>query len=180
MPIVGARAAVQSDSTRHAIYQYLLGDYLLGRFKSCGAPRAFELAGMALQAAYGNYEPGIFRSKFSMFSDVVPDYLSGNLTENELFVQLAAAYEKPMGLSARTVELKFIEAVQSMPEYGLSTFKLRTRNDELVVLGVNLHGVCFFSSEANLARPTAKVRSPGRSVLGGDARCGADGPMRAF
>uniref|UniRef100_A0A8C6S6Z8 Tyrosine-protein phosphatase non-receptor type n=1 Tax=Neogobius melanostomus TaxID=47308 RepID=A0A8C6S6Z8_9GOBI len=125
---------LQQEITRYQYYLQLKKDVLDGKI-SCSLDQAVHLAGLAVQAALGDfnrYDSQEFLQKVDLFPE---DWIQDERVLEEATQKVA------LGLSAPEAEMLYMQEVEKMEGYGQESFQAKDSTGADVSLGSCLDGI---------------------------------------
>ncbi|GIX87459.1 merlin [Caerostris extrusa] len=157
---------MRTPSLRHLYYLQLRNDFVDGNYH-CDNNIALTVGGFALQAEFGDYEPSSHGKEYFLLEHYLPFFNIEKLNRHTAKAKLNQYHIKFEGLSKELAELKFIQALMKLPEYGCHFHKVyqdKRNFSSAVWLGIKDTGiqvyekvsgkksVCQFYSWPNLKR----------------------------
>ncbi|XP_041927588.1 tyrosine-protein phosphatase non-receptor type 21 isoform X1 [Alosa sapidissima] len=115
---------LQQEITRYQYYLQLKKDILEGRIP-CSIEQAIRLAGLAVQADFGDYnryESQEFLQKFVLFPI---GWIQDERVLEEATQKVAMLYQNYRGLPAPEAELLYMQEVEKMEGYGQETYQAK-------------------------------------------------------
>uniref|UniRef100_A0A8D8XTC1 Tyrosine-protein phosphatase non-receptor type 13 n=1 Tax=Cacopsylla melanoneura TaxID=428564 RepID=A0A8D8XTC1_9HEMI len=152
---------IRCVSWKHQLYLQLRSN-VLSRQLRCDSVQLFTLAGLALQAEFGDYNEQKHGGcgDYFLLEHYLPESSITSECESPLIAELQARHRERQGLAADKAEDLFIVYCQQLAEYGTHFYSshlvckdLKTLKGE-VWLGVNLHGVFFCTKRSACRSPT--------------------------
>uniref|UniRef100_A0A8C6SAK1 Tyrosine-protein phosphatase non-receptor type n=1 Tax=Neogobius melanostomus TaxID=47308 RepID=A0A8C6SAK1_9GOBI len=131
---------LQQEITRYQYYLQLKKDVLDGKI-SCSLDQAVHLAGLAVQAALGDfnrYDSQEFLQKVDLFPE---DWIQDERVLEEATQKVALLYQTLRGLSAPEAEMLYMQEVEKMEGYGQESFQAKDSTGADVSLGSCLDGI---------------------------------------
>ncbi|GIY65678.1 FERM and PDZ domain-containing protein 2 [Caerostris darwini] len=157
---------MRTPSLRHLYYLQLRNDFVDGNYH-CDNNIALTVGGFALQVEFGDYEPSSHGKEYFLLEHYLPFFNIEKLNRHIAKAKLNEYHIKFEGLSKELAELKFIQALMKLPEYGCHFHKVyqdKRNFSSAVWLGIKDTGiqvyekvsgkksVCQFYSWPNLKR----------------------------
>ncbi|XP_064420995.1 tyrosine-protein phosphatase non-receptor type 21 [Latimeria chalumnae] len=131
---------LQQEITRYQYYLQLKKDVLEGRI-SCSLEDSIRLAGLAVQAEFGDYmqyESQDFLQKFALF----PIHLGlDERAVEEATAKVAELHQKNRGLTASEVEMLYMQEVENMDGYGEESYVAKDSQGSDIFIGACLEGI---------------------------------------
>ncbi|GFO18600.1 tyrosine-protein phosphatase non-receptor type 13, partial [Plakobranchus ocellatus] len=156
-------ADFRHSSSQHLLYLQLRRDILEGRFIT-SQDLLIKLAGLALQAEYGDYmkdktaAPESHQGSSSPYF-TIEHYLPGpelkQVGTSVAYTKVSRRHKANAGMLNNQAELEFIKLVQSLPEYGIHFYKLsksKSQTDSTVWIGLSQHSLVVAEPSASSAR----------------------------
>ncbi|XP_030212093.1 tyrosine-protein phosphatase non-receptor type 21 isoform X3 [Gadus morhua] len=137
VPSVGQ---LQQEITRYQYYLQLKKDVLEGRIP-CSIEQAIRLAGLAVQADFGDfnrYDSQEFLQKFVLFPI---GWIQDERVLEEATQKVALLYQSYRGLPAPEAEMLYMQEVEKMEGYGQESYQAKDGTGTDIVLGACLDGI---------------------------------------
>ncbi|KAL3876548.1 hypothetical protein ACJMK2_034389 [Sinanodonta woodiana] len=142
-------SALRHQTTLHLLYLQCRRDILEERCQ-CKEDHMLALAGLALQAEYGDYSKETMEKNY-----YTPEhYFSGHALHRfgMLYIRdkTPESHLQYAGMGDVQAELEFIKMVQQQPEYGRHLYRLqksKSNTNDLVWLGINAHELVVAETE---------------------------------
>ncbi|KAM3871221.1 tyrosine-protein phosphatase non-receptor type 21 [Diretmus argenteus] len=131
---------LQQEITRYQYYLQLKKDVLEGRIP-CSIEQAIRLAGLAVQADFGDfnrYDSQEFLQKFVLFPI---GWIQDERVLEEATQKVALLYQTYRGLSAPEAEMLYMQEVEKMEGYGQESYQAKDSTGTDIVLGACLDGI---------------------------------------
>ncbi|KAI5750314.1 hypothetical protein M8J76_014576 [Diaphorina citri] len=152
---------IRCVSWKHQLYLQLRSNVLTRQLR-CDSVQLFTLAGLALQAEFGNYSEQKHGGcgDYFLLEHYLPESSITSDCEAPLIAELQARHRERKGVLPERAEDLFIVFCQQLAEYGTHFYSAQLVCKELkylkgeVWLGVNLHGVFFCSKRSASRSPT--------------------------
>ncbi|XP_056151695.1 tyrosine-protein phosphatase non-receptor type 21 [Lampris incognitus] len=131
---------LQQEITRYQYYLQLKKDVLEGRIP-CSIEQAIRLAGLAVQADFGDfsrYDSQEFLQKFVLFPI---DWIQDERVLEEATQKVALLYQSYRGLPAPEAEMLYMQEVEKMEGYGQESYQAKDSTGTDVILGACLDGI---------------------------------------
>ncbi|XP_033893367.3 tyrosine-protein phosphatase non-receptor type 21-like isoform X1 [Acipenser ruthenus] len=130
----------QQEITRYQYYLQLKKDVLEGRIP-CTMEQALHLAGLAVQADFGDfdqYESQDFLQKFVLFPI---DWIQDERMLEETTQKVALLHQKYKGLLAPEAEMLYMQEVEKMDGYGQESYQAKDSQGSDISIGACLDGI---------------------------------------
>uniref|UniRef100_A0A673YZH4 protein-tyrosine-phosphatase n=1 Tax=Salmo trutta TaxID=8032 RepID=A0A673YZH4_SALTR len=137
VPTVGQ---LQQEITRYQYYLQLKKDVLEGRIP-CSIEQAIRLAGLAVQADFGDfnrYDSQEFLQKFVLFPI---GWIQDERVLEEATHKVALLYQNYRGLPAPEAEVLYMQEVEKMEGYGQESTPAKDSQGTDILLGACLDGI---------------------------------------
>ncbi|XP_019909842.2 tyrosine-protein phosphatase non-receptor type 21 isoform X3 [Esox lucius] len=137
---VSTVAQLQQEITRYQYYLQLKKDVLEGRIP-CSIEQAIRLAGLAVQADFGDfdrYDSQEFLQKFVLFPI---GWIQDERVLEEATQKVALLYQNYRGLPAPEAELLYMQEVEKMEGYGQESTPAKDSQGADILLGACLDGI---------------------------------------
>lgn len=131
---------LQQEVTRYQYYLQLKKDILEGNIP-CTIEQAIHLAGLAVQADFGDfdqYESQDFLQKFALFP---VGWLQDEKVLEEATQKVAILHQKYRGLTAPDAEMLYMQEVERMDGYGEESYPAKDSQGSDISVGACLEGV---------------------------------------
>ncbi|KAJ8341182.1 hypothetical protein SKAU_G00334730 [Synaphobranchus kaupii] len=131
---------LQQEITRYQYYLQLKKDILEGRIP-CSIEQAIRLAGLAVQADFGDfnrYDSQEFLQKFVLFPI---GWIQDERVLEEATQKVALLYQKYRGLPAPEAEMLYMQEVEKMEGYGQESYQAKDSQGTDVLIGACLDGI---------------------------------------
>nr|XP_004649413.2 tyrosine-protein phosphatase non-receptor type 21 [Jaculus jaculus] len=131
---------LQQEVTRYQYYLQLKKDILEGNIP-CSLEQAIQLAGLAVQADFGDfdqYESQDFLQKFALFP---VGWLQDEKVLEEATQKVALLHQKYRGLLAPDAELLYMQEVERMSGYGEESYPAKDSQGSDISIGACLEGI---------------------------------------
>ncbi|XP_015206029.1 tyrosine-protein phosphatase non-receptor type 21 isoform X1 [Lepisosteus oculatus] len=131
---------LQQEITRYQYYLQLKKDVLEGRIP-CSVEQAVQLAGLAVQADFGDfdhYESQEFLQKFVLFPI---GWIQDERMLEEATQKVALLHQKYRGLQPPEAEMLYMQEVEKMDGYGQESYHAKDSQGNDLVLGACLDGI---------------------------------------
>ncbi|KAM4625543.1 tyrosine-protein phosphatase non-receptor type 21 [Polymixia lowei] len=131
---------LQQEITRYQYYLQLKKDVLEGRIP-CSIEQAIRLAGLAVQADFGDfnrYDSQEFLQKFVLFPI---GWIQDERVLEEATQKVALLYQSYRGLPAPEAEMLYMQEVEKMEGYGQESYQAKDSTGTDIVLGACLDGI---------------------------------------
>ncbi|XP_036398330.1 LOW QUALITY PROTEIN: tyrosine-protein phosphatase non-receptor type 21-like [Megalops cyprinoides] len=131
---------LQQEITRYQYYLQLKKDILEGRIP-CSIEQAIRLAGLAVQADFGDfnrYDSQEFLQKFVLFPI---GWIQDERVLEEATQKVALLYQKYRGLSAPEAEMLYMQEVEKMEGYGQESYQAKDSQGADILIGACLDGI---------------------------------------
>ncbi|KAK7808273.1 hypothetical protein U0070_013955 [Myodes glareolus] len=155
---------LQHSRTRHQFYLQLRKDVLEERLY-CNDETLLQLGVLALQAEFGSYPKEVENKAYFRIQDYIPARLIERMTAIRAHVEISEMHRLSSAPWGEDAELKFLEVVQQLPEYGVlvhRVFPEKKRPDGEMALGVCAKGLTVY--EVKNRRRIATSRFPWRET----------------
>ncbi|XP_057625989.1 FERM and PDZ domain-containing protein 2 [Chionomys nivalis] len=155
---------LQHSRTRHQFYLQLRKDVLEERLY-CNDETLLQLGVLALQAEFGSYPKEVENKTYFRIQDYIPARLTERMTAIRAQVEISEMHRLSSAPGGEDAELKFLEVVQQLPEYGVlvhRVFPEKKRPDGEMALGVCAKGITVY--EVKNRRRIATSRFPWRET----------------
>ncbi|XP_055449032.1 tyrosine-protein phosphatase non-receptor type 21 [Psammomys obesus] len=133
-------AQLQQEITRYQYYLQLKKDILEGNLP-CTLEQAIQLAGLAVQADFGDfdqYESQDFLQKFALFP---VGWLQDEKVLEEATKKVALLHQKYRGLTAPEAEMLYMQEVERMDGYGEESYPAKDSQGSDISIGACLDGI---------------------------------------
>ncbi|XP_067099943.1 tyrosine-protein phosphatase non-receptor type 21 isoform X1 [Osmerus mordax] len=137
---VPSASQLQQEITRYQYYLQLKKDVLEGRIP-CSIEQAIRLAGLAVQADFGDfnrYESQDFLQKFVLFPI---GWIQDERVLEEATQKVALLYQNYRGLPAPEAEMLYMLEVEKMEGYGQESYQAKDSQGTDILLGACLDGI---------------------------------------
>lgn len=131
---------LQQEITRYQYYLQLKKDILEGSIP-CTLEQAIQLAGLAVQADFGDfdqYESQDFLQKFALFP---VGWLQDEKVLEEATQKVALLHQKYRGLAAPDAEMLYMQEVERMDGYGEESYPAKDSQGSDISIGACLEGI---------------------------------------
>ncbi|XP_004635170.1 tyrosine-protein phosphatase non-receptor type 21 [Octodon degus] len=131
---------LQQEITRYQYYLQLKKDILEGNIP-CTLEQAIQLAGLAVQADFGDfdqYESQDFLQKFALFPVGWPQ---DEKVLEEATQKVALLHQKYRGLTAPDAEMLYMQEVERMDGYGEESYPAKDSQGSDISIGACLEGI---------------------------------------
>ncbi|XP_075387568.1 tyrosine-protein phosphatase non-receptor type 21 [Tenrec ecaudatus] len=131
---------LQQEITRYQYYLQLKKDILEGNIP-CSLEQAVQLAGLAVQADFGDfdqYESQDFLQKFALFP---VGWLQDDKVLDEATQKVALLHQKYRGLPAPDAEMLYMQEVERMDGYGEESYNAKDSQGSDVCVCAGLEGI---------------------------------------
>ncbi|XP_066550136.1 tyrosine-protein phosphatase non-receptor type 21 isoform X2 [Amia ocellicauda] len=131
---------LQQEITRYQYYLQLKKDVLEGRIP-CSIEQAIRLAGLAVQADFGDfdhYESQDFLQKFVLFPI---GWIQDERTLEEATQKVALLHQKYRGLQPSEAEMMYMQEVEKMDGYGQESYQAKDSQGTDILIGACLDGI---------------------------------------
>lgn len=131
---------LQQEITRYQYYLQLKKDILEGNLP-CTLEQAIQLAGLAVQADFGDfdqYESQDFLQKFALLPVA---WLQDEKVLEEAAQKVALLHQKYRGLTAPEAELLYMQEVERMDGYGEESYPAKDSQGSDISIGACLDGI---------------------------------------
>ncbi|KAM5274027.1 tyrosine-protein phosphatase non-receptor type 21 [Ctenodactylus gundi] len=131
---------LQQEITRYQYYLQLKKDILEGNIP-CTLEQAIQLAGLAVQADFGDfdqYESQDFLQKFALFP---VGWLQDEKVLEEATQKVAVLHQKYRGLTAPDAEMLYMQEVERMDGYGEESYPAKDSQGSDISIGACLEGI---------------------------------------
>ncbi|XP_042548500.1 tyrosine-protein phosphatase non-receptor type 21 [Dipodomys spectabilis] len=131
---------LQQEITRYQYYLQLKKDILEGNIP-CTLEQAIHLAGLAVQADFGDfdqYESQDFLQKFALFP---VEWLQDEKVLEEATQKVALLHQKYRGLTAPDAEMLYMQEVERMDGYGEESYPAKDSQGSDISIGACLEGI---------------------------------------
>ncbi|XP_004376707.1 tyrosine-protein phosphatase non-receptor type 21 [Trichechus manatus latirostris] len=131
---------LQQEITRYQYYLQLKKDILEGNIP-CTLEQAIQLAGLAVQADFGDfdqYESQDFLQKFALFP---VGWLQDEKVLEEATQKVASLHQKHRGLTAPDAEMLYMQEVERMDGYGEESYPAKDSQGSDISVGACLEGI---------------------------------------
>ncbi|EHB11853.1 Tyrosine-protein phosphatase non-receptor type 21 [Heterocephalus glaber] len=131
---------LQQEITRYQYYLQLKKDILEGNIP-CTLEQAIQLAGLAVQADFGDfdqYESQDFLQKFALFP---VGWLQDEKVLEEATQKVVLLHQKYRGLTAPDAEMLYMQEVERMDGYGEESYPAKDSQGSDISIGACLEGI---------------------------------------
>uniref|UniRef100_A0A8C8SHG7 Tyrosine-protein phosphatase non-receptor type n=1 Tax=Pelusios castaneus TaxID=367368 RepID=A0A8C8SHG7_9SAUR len=131
---------LQQEITRYQYYLQLKKDILEGNIP-CTLEQAIHLAGLAVQADFGDYdqyESQEFLQRFALFP---VDWLQEEKILEEATQKVALLHQKYRGLTPPDAEMLYMQEVERMEGYGQESYPAKDSQGSDIFIGACLDGI---------------------------------------
>ncbi|KAI5102513.1 tyrosine-protein phosphatase non-receptor type 21 isoform X1 [Silurus meridionalis] len=131
---------LQQEITRYQYYLQLKKDVLEGRIP-CSIEQAIRLAGLAVQADFGDfnrYDSQEFLQKFVLFPI---EWIQDERVVKEATQKVALLYQSYRGMPVPEAELLYMQEVEKMEGYGQESFQAKDSQGADILIGSCLEGI---------------------------------------
>nr|XP_058915496.1 tyrosine-protein phosphatase non-receptor type 21 isoform X1 [Kogia breviceps] len=131
---------LQQEITRYQYYLQLKKDILEGNIP-CTLEQAIQLAGLAVQADFGDfdqYESQDFLQKFALLP---VEWLQDEKVLEEATQKVALLHQKYRGLTAPDAEMLYMQEIERMDGYGEESYPAKDSQGSDISIGACLDGI---------------------------------------
>ncbi|KAF5909608.1 tyrosine-protein phosphatase non-receptor type 21 isoform X2, partial [Clarias magur] len=131
---------LQQEITRYQYYLQLKKDVLEGRIP-CSIEQAIRLAGLAVQADFGDfsrYDSQDFLQKFVLLP---MEWIQDERVVEEATQKVALLYQSYRGMPVPEAEVLYIQEVEKMEGYGQESFHAKDSQGADIIIGSCLDGI---------------------------------------
>ncbi|KAB0399276.1 hypothetical protein E2I00_013258 [Balaenoptera physalus] len=131
---------LQQEITRYQYYLQLKKDILEGNIP-CPLEQAIQLAGLAVQADFGDfdqYESQDFLQKFALLP---VEWLQDEKVLEEATQKVALLHQKYRGLTAPDAEMLYMQEIERMDGYGEESYPAKDSQGSDISIGACLEGI---------------------------------------
>ncbi|XP_078505904.1 tyrosine-protein phosphatase non-receptor type 14 [Lissotriton helveticus] len=131
---------LQQESTRYQYYLQVKKDVLDGRLR-CSVDFGIRLAGLAVQADFGNYsnfQSQDFLREYVLFP---MDWAQDESVLEELTQKVALEYKAHSGMSQAEAELQYIKQAEQLDGFGQESFPVKDNHGNDITLSVFFRGI---------------------------------------
>ncbi|XP_057398379.1 tyrosine-protein phosphatase non-receptor type 21 isoform X3 [Balaenoptera acutorostrata] len=131
---------LQQEITRYQYYLQLKKDILEGNIP-CTLEQAIQLAGLAVQADFGDfdqYESQDFLQKFALLP---VEWLQDEKVLEEATQKVALLHQKYRGLTAPDAEMLYMQEIERMDGYGEESYPAKDSQGSDISIGACLEGI---------------------------------------
>ncbi|KAG8561923.1 hypothetical protein GDO81_015531 [Engystomops pustulosus] len=131
---------LQQEITRYQYYLQLKKDILDGKIP-CSLEQAVQLAGLAVQADFGDYdqyESQDFLQRYALFP---VGWIQDEKTLEEATQSVAVLHQKLRGLSPPEAELLYMQEIERLENYGEETYPAKDSQGADLSIGACLNGI---------------------------------------
>ncbi|XP_062863723.1 tyrosine-protein phosphatase non-receptor type 21 isoform X2 [Trichomycterus rosablanca] len=131
---------LQQEITRYQYYLQLKKDILEGRIP-CSIEQAIRLAGLAVQADFGDfnrYDSQDFLQKYVLFPI---DWIQDERVVEEATQKVAMLYQSYRGMPIPEAEMLYMQEVEKMDGYGQESFQAKDNQGTDILIGSCLDGI---------------------------------------
>ncbi|XP_066463683.1 tyrosine-protein phosphatase non-receptor type 21 isoform X1 [Eleutherodactylus coqui] len=131
---------LQQEITRYQYYLQLKKDILEGKIP-CTLEQAIQLAGLAVQADFGDYdqyESQDFLQRYALFP---VGWIQDEKTLEEATQSVAVLHQKLRGLSPPEAELLYMQEIERLENYGEETYPAKDSQGADLSIGACLNGI---------------------------------------
>lgn len=147
--------SLRHSETRHLYYLQLRHDVLEERCHVAD-DEALSLAGVALQAEYGDYDTHHFPRAYFQPDHYIPQRNIRHIGSSVIRDDVPSHHSEHTGLDQDEAEFKFMRLLQQCPEYGIHFYKVyRSKKSSAVPLwaGIGIHGVIIADQRGDFREP---------------------------
>ncbi|KAM9294239.1 tyrosine-protein phosphatase non-receptor type 21 [Gastrophryne carolinensis] len=137
---VPAVSQLQQEITRYQYYLQLKKDILEGKIP-CTLEQAIQLAGLAVQADFGDYdqyESQDFLQRYALFP---VGWIQDEKTLEEATKNVALLHQKLRGLSPPEAEMLYMQEIERLEHYGEETYPAKDSQGSDLSIGACLNGI---------------------------------------
>ncbi|CAL1298392.1 unnamed protein product [Larinioides sclopetarius] len=141
---------MRTPSLRHLYYLQLRNDFLEGNY-CCDNSLALSIGGLALQAEFGDYDSSVYGKEYFLLEHYLPYFTIERLNRSVAKTKLHEHHLKLEGISKELAELKYIEALMMLPEFGCHFYKVfqdKRNYTSAVWLGIKSIGIQVYDKVA--------------------------------
>ncbi|XP_018418858.1 PREDICTED: tyrosine-protein phosphatase non-receptor type 21 [Nanorana parkeri] len=131
---------LQQEITRYQYYLQLKKDILEGKIP-CALEQAIQLAGLAVQADFGDYdqyESQDFLQRYALFP---VGWIQDEKTLEEATQNVALLHQKLRGLSPPEAEMLYMQEIERLENYGEETYPAKDSQGTDLSIGACLTGI---------------------------------------
>ncbi|KAK3601912.1 hypothetical protein CHS0354_041851 [Potamilus streckersoni] len=142
-------SALRHQTTKHLLYLQCRRDILEERCQ-CNEDHVVALAGLAMQAEYGDYNKETMDKNYFTPEHYFSGHALHRLGMGYIRDNTPVSHLENAGMSEVEAELQFIKMVQQLPEYGRHIYRLqksKSNTNDLVWLGINAHELVVAETE---------------------------------
>ncbi|KAK3091931.1 hypothetical protein FSP39_023798 [Pinctada imbricata] len=155
---------VRHQVTIHQLYLQLRQDIVDERLW-CHEERCVALAGLALQAEYGNYDSEMMGEYYFQTDHYFPTNLINDFGAENLYTKAMGSHIQASQMTERHAQLDFVKMAINLPDYGIHYYKLlKSKQDtsSAVWLGIKLK--CMVIAESHTLHRVITQQYPWQAV----------------
>lgn len=138
---------MQQEITRYLFYLQLKSLIILGKLY-CEAPIALKLAGLAVQAEFGDHDYLTHTTEYLSDFHLLPNSYLDNGNIQQYYKEIVDYHKENRGLTPANAEKKYIEVCQKLNQYGIDLLLGKDKDGSLVEIGACYHGIRILSHDS--------------------------------
>uniref|UniRef100_A0A803TPT2 NF2, moesin-ezrin-radixin like (MERLIN) tumor suppressor n=1 Tax=Anolis carolinensis TaxID=28377 RepID=A0A803TPT2_ANOCA len=129
----------------------------------CPPEASVLLASYAVQAKYGDYDPGVHKRGFLAQEELLPKRVINlyQMTPEMWEERITAWYGQHRGRARDEAEMEYLKIAQDLEMYGVNYFAIRNKKGTELLLGVDALGLHIYDPENKL---TPKISFPWNEI----------------
>ncbi|XP_053135944.1 merlin isoform X5 [Hemicordylus capensis] len=123
----------------------------------CPPEASVLLASYAVQAKYGDYDPGVHKRGFLAQEELLPKRVINlyQMTPEMWEERITAWYGQHRGRARDEAEMEYLKIAQDLEMYGVNYFSIRNKKGSELLLGVDALGLHIYNPENRLTPKTS-------------------------
>ncbi|XP_023684736.1 NF2, moesin-ezrin-radixin like (MERLIN) tumor suppressor a isoform X2 [Paramormyrops kingsleyae] len=157
-----AEEELVQDITQHLFFLQVM-KMILDEDIYCPPEASVLLASYAVQAKYGDYDPGLHKPGFLAQEQLLPNRVLNlyQMTPEMWEERITACYAEHRGKTRDEAEVEYLKIAQDLDMYGISYFFIKNKKGTNLLLGVDALGLHIFDPENKL---TPKISFPWNEI----------------
>ncbi|MGH0181736.1 UNVERIFIED_CONTAM: hypothetical protein FKN15_019045 [Acipenser sinensis] len=157
-----AEEELVQDITQHLFFLQVKKE-ILDEEIYCPPEASVLLASYAVQAKYGDYDPGAHKPGFLAQEELLPKRVINlyQMTPEMWEERIAAWYAEHRGRTRDEAEMEYLKIAQDLEMYGVNYFFIRNKKGTNLLLGVDAMGLHIYDPQNKL---TPKISFPWNEI----------------
>lgn len=146
-----AEEELVQDITQHLFFLQVKNNILQEEIY-CPPEASVLLASYAVQAKYGDYDPGVHKPGFLAQEELLPKNVINlyQMTAEMWEERITACYAEHRGRARDEAEMEYLKIAQDLEMYGVSYFFIRNKKGTDLLLGVDALGLHIYEPDNKL------------------------------